>query len=182
MDGNKDDDGYTTTTFARLVWTIVRTTQTATDSIFDNHDEAVRRDRCRLVRHPGRSGNRIHFGRVGCHCFANWNKVRLYVALSLASLLLQKILFCPLTNALIYYISHTSTDRDYIDISIVNPRLAVEPEMVDVAYQPLFKVWNRAKLIHLREIKQVSSGQVVIVDSNGVEWLPICKCQMHSDK
>lgn len=88
----------------------------------------------------------------------------------------------PLTNALICYISHTSTHRDYIDISIVNPRLAVEPEMVDVAYQPLFKVWNRAKLIHIREIKQVSSGQVVIVDSNGVKWLPICKCQMHSDK
>ena len=41
--------------------------------------------------------------------------------------------------------------------------------MVDVAYQPLSKAWNRAKLIHIREIKHVSSGQVVIVDSNGVE-------------
>lgn len=41
--------------------------------------------------------------------------------------------------------------------------------MVDVAYQPLSKAWNRAKLVHIREIKHVSSGEVVIIDVNGAE-------------
>lgn len=41
--------------------------------------------------------------------------------------------------------------------------------MVDVAYQPLTKAWNRAKLIHIRHVKRVSSGEVVIIDKDGIE-------------
>ncbi len=41
--------------------------------------------------------------------------------------------------------------------------------MVDVAYQPLTKAWKRAKLIHIQKIKHVSSGEVIIIDTNGIE-------------
>ena len=60
-------------------------------------------------------------------------------------------------------------NRDYIDINIATPRLAVQPDMVDLAYQPLSKAWVRAKLINVMEIKRVASGQVVVVDSEGNE-------------
>ena len=41
--------------------------------------------------------------------------------------------------------------------------------MVDIAYQPISKVWEQAKLVHIKAIKKVSSGQVVSIDSEGVE-------------
>ena len=41
--------------------------------------------------------------------------------------------------------------------------------MVDLAYQPLSKAWVRAKLINVKEIKRVASGQVVVIDSEGNE-------------
>lgn len=59
--------------------------------------------------------------------------------------------------------------KDYVDINIANPRLAVDPDTIDVTYQPLSKAWSRAKLMNIKEIKSVSSGQVVIVDSDGAE-------------
>lgn len=59
--------------------------------------------------------------------------------------------------------------RDHVDLNIINPRLAVEPDMVDVAYQPLSKAWDRARLVHIREIKLLMSGLVVFVDRDGHE-------------
>jgi len=59
--------------------------------------------------------------------------------------------------------------KDYVDINIGNPRLAVEPNMVEKAYQPLTKAWDRATLVHIQEIREVSSGKVVLIDSKGTE-------------
>ena len=59
--------------------------------------------------------------------------------------------------------------RDYIDINIATPRLAVEPDMVDLVYQPLTKAWVRAKLINIKKIERVASGQVVFIDSEGIK-------------
>lgn len=52
---------------------------------------------------------------------------------------------------------------------MVNPRLAVEPTLIDLAYQPLTKAWTRATLRHIRQVKRVVSGEVVIIDNDGVE-------------
>jgi hypothetical protein len=41
--------------------------------------------------------------------------------------------------------------------------------MVDLAYQPLSKARVRAKLIHVKEIKCVASGQVAVINSEGNE-------------
>lgn len=61
------------------------------------------------------------------------------------------------------------TPRDHIDFNQINPRLAVEPTLLDLAYQPLSKAWKRAQLKHIRQIKRVASGEVVIIDTDGVE-------------
>lgn len=37
--------------------------------------------------------------------------------------------------------------------------------MVDLVYQPLTKAWVRAKLINIKKIERVASGQVVFIDS-----------------
>jgi pyruvate/2-oxoglutarate dehydrogenase complex dihydrolipoamide dehydrogenase (E3) component len=59
--------------------------------------------------------------------------------------------------------------RDHIDFNQINPRLAVEPTLLDFAYQPLSKAWKRAQLRHIRQVKRVASGEVVIIDHDGVE-------------
>lgn len=59
--------------------------------------------------------------------------------------------------------------KDYVDINIANPRLAVEPDMVDIAYQPLSKAWDRAKLVLIKELNKVTPGQVDFIDSHGSE-------------
>jgi len=41
--------------------------------------------------------------------------------------------------------------------------------MVDIAYQPLSKAWDRAKLVLIKELNKVTPGQVDFIDSHGSE-------------
>ncbi|EJK77972.1 hypothetical protein THAOC_00155, partial [Thalassiosira oceanica] len=59
--------------------------------------------------------------------------------------------------------------RNFVDPNVPTPRMAVEPDFVDVAYQPLTKISDRAKLVNVREVKSVSPGEVVIVTLEGNE-------------
>lgn len=59
--------------------------------------------------------------------------------------------------------------KDYIDINVANPRLAVEPDIADAVFQPLSKAWERANLVHVKMIKHVSSGKVIYIDPAGYE-------------
>jgi len=59
--------------------------------------------------------------------------------------------------------------KDYVDVNVANPRLAVDPDFVDVAYQPLSKAWSGATLMNIQEIKKVTGGEVVYIDTDGVE-------------
>ena len=93
--------------------------------------------------------------------------------------MIQKSLFCKLGPSEIYvcfdlsinvcFLNFHVSTRDHIDFNQINPRLAVEPTLLDLAYQPLSKAWKQAQLRHIRQVKRVASGEVVIIDNDGVE-------------
>lgn len=47
--------------------------------------------------------------------------------------------------------------------------MAVEPQTAETAYQPLSKAIKRAELKHIKEIKEVSPGKVVVINAKGEE-------------
>lgn len=59
--------------------------------------------------------------------------------------------------------------KDYVDMNMQTPRLMADPSETERAYQPLSSVWKKAKLVNVKEVKEVTGGSVKVLGTDGEE-------------